>query len=76
MNRIRSTAFALLAVGTLALAGAAYAPHSETMKQLAKENTRVQPCSVATFPAEMPAKPAVAVASVTEDVIARGHSGQ
>lgn len=77
MSRKQFTA-TLLALGSLTLGAAAYAPHSTTMKSLARKHAYVAPCSTDPFPAQNAAAPATQAEAhpvPSEDVIARGHSG-
>ena len=71
-NSLRSalTAFVFAAV---VIAAAAYAPHSEALSRLSRENAYVAPCSTAGFPTTDLSGPRYPVPA--PEVIARGHSG-
>ena len=80
MNRTKMTAISLFAIGSLALAAAAYAPHSSTLVKLARATAPSAPCATTMgFPAEskpvQPVQQATAYPAPPEEVIARGHAG-
>jgi hypothetical protein len=76
MNRTKMTAITLFAIASLALAAAAYAPHSSTLVKLARATAPSAPCATTMgFPAESkPVQQAAAYPAPSEEVIARGHS--
>ena len=70
-NSIKSAVTAV-AFAALVLAAAAYAPHSEALSRLSRENAYVAPCAGGFQSADLsgPRYPVPA-----PEVIARGHSG-
>jgi hypothetical protein len=73
MKSNRRVTVTILALAALALATAAYAPHSSTLTKIAQTSAPITPCG---------AGPALTTGSGTpkypapsEDVIARGHAG-
>ena len=72
MKSNRRVTVTILALAALALATAAYAPHSSTLAKIAQTSAPITPCGSA--PAlttdQTPKYPVP-----SEDVIARGHSG-
>jgi len=72
MNRNRRVTVTILTLAALALATAAYAPHSETLAKMAQNNASITPCGAVPALSNSPT-PKYPVPS--EDVIARGHSG-
>lgn len=72
-----TTTVTTFAFGALVVAAAAYAPHSSALAKFAQKTAYVAPCSTIGFPASNETKPTqVAAYPVpSEDVIARGHSG-
>lgn len=78
-NRIITPVLVLI-LALLAVAAAAYAPHSATWRGVAQNSVIYTPCTTPTLHSTEPAstqavkKPLYPVPS--DDVIARGHSGQ
>lgn len=65
-------AVAAFAFAALVIAAAAYAPHSEALSRLSRENASVAPCAGGFAAADL-SGPKYPVPS--PEVIARGHSG-
>ena len=76
-----TTTVTTFAFGAFVVAAAAYAPHSAALAKIAQKTVYAAPCSTIGFPASNFATPkekpqqVAAYPVPSEDVIAKGHSG-
>lgn len=78
MNRNRRLTVTIVTLAALALATAAYAPHSETLAKMAETNAPITPCGAPqTFATstDIASTQTAKYPVPSDDVIAQGHSG-